>query len=81
MGVLTREKHPLQQLHLKRGVGVFLRVGLFSGDYGIHNQALHSSFALSLRVFSYILLLQVMKTLTGPRKNFKVGKLNVERRS
>ena len=46
MGVLSREKHPLQQLHTKRGVGVFssvgvfsrvgvfLRVGLFSGDYG-----------------------------------------------
>ena len=23
MGVLSREKHPLQQLHLKRGAGVF----------------------------------------------------------
>ena len=25
-----REKHPLQQLHSKKGVGIFLRVGLFS---------------------------------------------------
>ena len=33
MGVLSREEHPLQQLHSKRGkgVGVFLRVGLLSG--------------------------------------------------
>ena len=33
MGVLSREKHPLQQLHLKREVGVFSGVGLFSGGY------------------------------------------------
>ena len=34
VGVLSSEKHPLQQLHFKRGVGVFSRVGLFLGDYG-----------------------------------------------
>ena len=36
MGVLLREKHPLQQRHSKKGgpVGIFLRVGLFSRDYG-----------------------------------------------
>ena len=28
MGILSREKHPLQQLHSKKGVS------LFSGDYG-----------------------------------------------
>ena len=46
MGVTSREKHPLQQLYSKRGVGVFLSVGLFSGVYsnkrllaaeGMHN--------------------------------------------
>ena len=37
MGILSREKQPLQQLHLKKGVRVFSRVGLFSGDYGTIN--------------------------------------------
>ena len=31
MGILSREK---QQLHSEKGVGVFSRVSLFSGDYG-----------------------------------------------
>ena len=33
MGGRTFERKK-QQLHLKKGVGVFSRVGLFSGDYG-----------------------------------------------
>ena len=31
MSVLSREKHPLHQLHLKKGRGLFSRVGLFYG--------------------------------------------------
>ena len=36
--VRRERKRPLQQLHSKRGVGLFSRVGLFSGDYGTHQQ-------------------------------------------
>ena len=32
MGVLSREEYPLQQLHSKKEVGIFLRLGLFLGD-------------------------------------------------
>ena len=35
MSVLLREKHHLQQLHSKKGVGIFSREGLFSEDYSI----------------------------------------------
>ena len=34
MGVLSSNKLPLQQLAVKKGLGVFSRVGVFSRDYG-----------------------------------------------
>ena len=34
VGVLSRERHPLQQLHLKKGGGRIFEGGLIFGDYG-----------------------------------------------
>ena len=36
MGVLLREKHLLQQLHLKRGGGHIFEGGLIFGDYSTY---------------------------------------------
>ena len=33
---LEREKHPLQELHSKKGVGLFSRVSLFVRDYSTY---------------------------------------------
>ena len=35
-GSTFKRKAPLQQLHSKKGVGLFSQAGLFSRDYGIN---------------------------------------------
>ena len=52
MGILLREKQTLQQLHSKKGVSLFLRVSLFSGDYGIEVQVQSSKFKFKFKVGS-----------------------------
>ena len=34
MGILSKEKYPLQQFHSEKGGGLIFEGGLFSGDYG-----------------------------------------------
>ena len=39
----------MQQLVAKKGVGVFLKMGVFSRDYGNHTDELHQSIGSSCK--------------------------------
>ena len=62
--VFLREKHPLQLLHTKKGVGLFLTVGLFSGDYGMYT--CNDPWTLFLQALGYFYKLGSIAALNPP---------------